>query len=79
MTMAQRSNPALLKPAMGNRLKKPAKLNRTRVQRIPSRPRALAHTKAGYIRADLQCHFIFRLQCGGGPYIPHRPPLAPET
>jgi hypothetical protein len=69
MRMAQRSNPALLKPVMGNRLKKPAKLNRTRVQRIPSRPRAVAHKKAGYIRADLQCHLIFRLQNGGGPYM----------
>ena len=31
------------------------------MQRIPSRARAVAHTKAGYIRADLPCHFHFSI------------------
>jgi hypothetical protein len=44
---------------------------RTRAQRIPSRSRALAHTKAGYICADPTPIFTFRLQHGGGPYIPY--------
>ena len=44
---------------------------RTRAQRIPSRSRASAHTKTGYICADQTFIFAFRLQQGGGPYIPY--------
>jgi hypothetical protein len=47
-----------------------SKLVRTKAQRIPSRSRASAHTKAGYISADHTVTFTFRLQQGGGPYIP---------
>src|ERR1035438_2813501 len=47
------------------------KLGRTRVQRIPSRSRASAHSKTGYICADQTVIFIFRLRQRGGPYIPY--------
>src|ERR1700691_1695742 len=38
-----------------------SKLVRTRAQRIPSRSRALAHTKAGYICADPTARLHFSL------------------
>ena len=41
-----------------------------RTQRIPSWPGAIAPTKAAYICADQPVTFTFRLQQGGGPYIP---------
>src|ERR1700739_2213422 len=40
-------------------------------QRIPSWPGATAPTKAAYICADQPVTFTFRLQYGGGPYIPY--------
>jgi hypothetical protein len=43
---------------------------RTRTQRIPSRSRAPAHTKTGYICAGQNVISTFRLQQRGGPYIP---------
>jgi hypothetical protein len=49
-----------------------SKLVRTRAQRIPSRSRASARSKTGYICADQTAFFTFRLQQGGGPYIPDR-------
>ena len=48
-----------------------SKLVRTRAQRIPSRSRASAQSKTGYICADPTVIFTFRLQQGGGPYIPY--------
>jgi len=51
------------------------KLGKTRVQRIPSRSRASAQSKTGYICADQTVIFTFRLRQSGGPYIPYcRPP-----
>jgi hypothetical protein len=47
-----------------------SKLVRTTAQRIPSRSRASAHKKTGYICADPTVTFTFRLRHGGGPYIP---------
>src|SRR5580704_11514184 len=41
-----------------------------RTQRIPSWLGATAPTKAAYICADQPVTFTFRLQQGGGPYIP---------
>ncbi len=35
-------------------------------------PELEAHAKTGYICADQTVIFTFRLQQGGGPYIPHR-------
>ena len=55
-----------------------SKLVRTRAQRIPSRSRAPAHIKTGYICADPTVILTFRLQQGGGPYIPDCRPLVPE-
>jgi hypothetical protein len=49
---------------------KTAKLMGRRTQRIPSWPGATAPTKAAYICADQPVTFTFRLQQGGGPYIP---------
>jgi hypothetical protein len=48
-----------------------SKLVRTRAQRIPSRSRASAHTKTGYICADQTVFSTFRLRQGGGPYNPY--------
>jgi len=39
-------------------------------QRIPSRSRASAHSKTGYICAGQTVILTFRLRQGGGPYIP---------
>jgi hypothetical protein len=50
-----------------------AKVDRTRVQRIPSRSRPSAQSKTGYICADQTAIFTFRLRHGGGPYIPVLP------
>jgi hypothetical protein len=50
------------------------KLGRTRVQRIPSRSRASAQSKTGYICADQTVIFTFRLRQSGGPYIPYSRP-----
>ena len=50
---------------------KAVKLVRTRVQRIPSRSRAAAQSKTGYICADPTVIFAFRLRQRGGPYIPY--------
>src|ERR1700728_69218 len=59
-----------------------SKLVRTRTQRIPSRSRAWAQSKTGYICADPTAIFTFRLQHGGGPYIPYcraaRPAVLPK-
>jgi hypothetical protein len=46
-------------------------LARTRAQRIPSRSRAHAQIKTGYICADHTVIFTFRLRQSGGPYIPY--------
>jgi hypothetical protein len=47
------------------------KVVRTTAQRIPSRSTASAQSKTGYICADQTVIFTFRLQHGGGPYIPY--------
>lgn len=46
-----------------------SKLVRPAAQRIPSRSRASALSKTGYICADPTAIFTLRLQYGGGPYI----------
>ena len=71
--MAQRSNPALSKPATGRSL--------PRLSNYMGRERSAFHpgqevfppTKAVYICADQPCPSLFRLQFGGGPYIPDAP------
>ncbi len=50
-----------------------------RTQRIPSWPGATVPTKAAYICADQPVTFTFRLQQGGGPYIPDGRPNAPHS
>src|ERR1700731_3316063 len=74
--MAQRSNPALSKPASGRSLSKAALLIGTRAQRIPSWPGAETPTKAEYICADQPATLTFHLRKDGGPYISGLPQRA---
>lgn len=63
--------PGVLETCNSEKPSEAVKLGRTRAQRIPSRSRASAHSKTGYICADQNVIFTFRLQQGGGPYIPY--------
>jgi hypothetical protein len=71
--------PAALETCNSEKPFEAVKLGRTRVQRIPSRSRASAHTKTGYICADQTFIFAFRLRQGGGPYIPSCRPTAQNS